>query len=66
MHSLKNSDARIKLYQLALGNGCSASPYVWRIRYALAHKGLPCEPVPLGFAQIPTSFGGRFKTVARK
>lgn len=53
----------VRLYQLALGNGCSASPYVWRIRYALAHKGVACEPVPVGFTGIPTILGGRFKTV---
>jgi glutathione S-transferase len=53
----------IRLYELVLANGRSASPYVWRIRYALAHKGLPCEPVPLGFTEIPTVFDGRFKTV---
>ena len=37
------ADAKIRLYELVLENGRSASPYVWRIRYALAHKGLPCE-----------------------
>ena len=60
---LTSAESKTRLYQLALDNGCSASPYVWRIRYALAHKGVPCEPVPLGFAEIPTAFGGRFKTV---
>jgi glutathione S-transferase len=53
----------IRLYELVLENGCSASPYVWRIRYGLAHKGLRCESVPLGFTEIPAAFGGRFKTV---
>jgi glutathione S-transferase len=53
----------IRLYELVLANGRSASPYVWRIRYALAHKGLPCEAVPVGFTEIPKVFGGRFKTV---
>jgi glutathione S-transferase len=56
-------DARIRLYELVLGNGRSSSPYVWRIRYALAHKGLPFESVPLGFTEIPARFAGRFKTV---
>ena len=46
-----------------LANGRSASPFVWRIRYALAHKGIAYESVPLGFIQIPEVFGGRFKTV---
>ena len=52
-----------RLYELVLGNGMSASPFVWRIRYALAHKGLPFESVPIGFTDIPKVFGGRFKTV---
>jgi glutathione S-transferase len=56
-------DANIRLYELVLENGRSSSPYVWRIRYALAHKGLPFESIPLGFTEIPKAFGGRFKTV---
>jgi len=36
---------------------------VWRVRYALAHKGLTFESVPLGFTDIPQVFGGRYKTV---
>jgi len=54
---------KIRLYELVLDSGCSASPFVWRIRYALAHKGLPFESVPVGFTEIPKVFGGRFKTV---
>jgi glutathione S-transferase len=57
------SSAKIRLYELVLDNGRSSSPYVWRIRYALAHKGLSYESVPIGFTEIPTVFGGRFKTV---
>jgi glutathione S-transferase len=57
------SEARIRLYELVVENGRSASPYVWRIRYALAHKGLPFEGVSLGFTDIATVCGGRFKTV---
>ena len=53
----------IRLYELVLENGRSMSPYVWRIRYALAHKGLSYESVPLGFTEIPGAFGGRFKTL---
>jgi glutathione S-transferase len=53
----------IRLFELALEDGRSASPFVWRIRYALAHKGLSCEAVQLGFTAIPKAFGGRFKTV---
>ena len=53
----------VRLYELALENGRSASPFVWRIRYALAHKGIPFETTHLGFIEIPGIFGGRFKTV---
>ena len=54
---------KIKLYELALANGRSASPFVWRIRYALAHKGLAFDSEYLGFREIPARFAGRFKTV---
>jgi glutathione S-transferase len=53
----------VRLYELALENGRSASPFVWRIRYALAHKGIPFETKYLGFIEIPRLFGGKFKTV---
>lgn len=60
-----NSDTqtKVRLYELVLENGRSASPFVWRIRYSLAHKGVAFESVPLGFTDIPKAFSGRFKTV---
>jgi len=57
------ADSKLRLYELVVENGRSASPYVWRTRYALAHKGLEFESVPLGFTEIPRVFAGRFKTV---
>jgi glutathione S-transferase len=57
------SDATLRLYELVLENGRSASPYVWRIRYALGRKGLPFESVPLGYMEMPGVLGERFKTV---
>ena len=60
---LTTAEDKTRLYELVLDNGCPVSPYVWRIRYALAHKGLSCETVPLGFTEISPSFNGRFKTV---
>jgi glutathione S-transferase len=54
---------KVRLYELVLENGRSASPFVWRIRYALAHKGVPCETVPVGFTEVSRIMGGRFKTV---
>jgi glutathione S-transferase len=56
-------DSKVRLYELALENGRSASPFVWRIRFALAHKGLAFESEYLHFREIPERFGGRFKTV---
>src|SRR5271169_2152591 len=58
-----SADQNLRLYELALEDGRSASPFVWRIRYALAHKGLAYEAVSLGFMEIPRVFAGRFKTV---
>src|SRR5262249_20133636 len=58
-----STDAPVTLYELVLENGRSASPYVWRIRYALAHKGIPYESRPVGFTEIREQYGGRFKTV---
>jgi glutathione S-transferase len=60
-HTMTKAD--IKLYELVLENGRSSSPFVWRARYALAHKGLPFETVPLGFVDIPATFNGKCKTV---
>lgn len=54
---------KVRLYELLVANGRSASPFVWRIRYSLAHKGVPFESVPIGFTDIAKQFGGRFKTV---
>lgn len=56
-------DSKLRCYELMLDDGRSSSPYVWRIRYALAHKGIPVEWVPLGFTDIPGQFAGRFKTL---
>jgi glutathione S-transferase len=58
-----NTANKIRLHELVLDNGRSASPFVWRVRYALAHKGLEFESVRLGFIEIPARFGGKFKTV---
>jgi glutathione S-transferase len=53
----------LKLYELVLANGRSMSPFVWRVRYALAHKSLPVETIGLGFTEISSVCSGRFKTV---
>jgi glutathione S-transferase len=60
---MTSASITIRLYELVLDNGRPVSPYVWRIRYALAHKGITCETVPVGFTEIPATFAGRFKTL---
>jgi glutathione S-transferase len=63
MNRPAHAATKIRLYELVIDNGRPSSPYVWRIRYALAHKQLTFESVPVGFIDIPTVCGGRFKTV---
>lgn len=53
----------IRLYELTTADGRALSPFVWRIKYALAHKGLDFEALPVGFTEIPKLCGGKYKTV---
>ena len=53
------TDNRITLYDLQLASGCTISPFVWRTKYALAHKGLDVDIVPGGFTGILERTGGR-------
>jgi glutathione S-transferase len=53
----------IRLYDVTLENGCTLSPFVWRIRYALAHKGFECETEPLAFTGIRKILGGKYTQV---
>ncbi len=54
----------MKLYELVGKDKTQGfSPYVWRARMALAHKGLDVEMVPLTFTEIPSIASGQFKTV---
>ncbi|MFN3230669.1 MAG: glutathione S-transferase N-terminal domain-containing protein [Alphaproteobacteria bacterium] len=39
----------MKLYELVLKDGHAVSPFVWRARMALAHKGLDYDSVPIGY-----------------
>jgi len=53
----------IKLYDLCGQDGRRFSPFCWRAKYALAHKGLAFETVPVGFGEISSIGDGSFKTV---
>ncbi|VAX08051.1 Lignin beta-ether hydrolase [hydrothermal vent metagenome] len=54
----------MKLYELVGKDKTQGfSPYVWRARMALAHKGLKVEMVPLTFSEISELAGANAKTV---
>jgi glutathione S-transferase len=53
----------ITLYELSASDGASPSPYVWRIKLALARKQLPYRSRKVRFTEIAEQFGGRFRTV---
>lgn len=48
----------IKLYDLSGGDGRRFSPYCWRAKMAMAHKGLEFETAPTFFTEIPQIPGG--------
>ncbi|RKF18331.1 glutathione S-transferase family protein [Altericroceibacterium spongiae] len=45
-------DNIISLLDLQVQSGCTISPYVWRIKYALKHKGFDIDIIPNGFTGI--------------
>jgi len=49
----------ITLYDLQLASGCTISPFVWRTKFALAHKGFDIDIVPGGFTGILERTGGK-------
>jgi len=53
----------LRLYDVTLENGCTLSPFVWRVRYALAHKGLDFESEPVAFTGIRSILGGKYHQV---
>jgi len=57
----KSPPRSIRLYDLVLENGCTISPFVWRIKYAIAHKGFEVESIPVGFTAIRTILGGKYE-----
>ncbi len=52
-------DNRITLYDLALREGQTISPFVWATKYAIAHKGFEIDLVPGGFTGIVERTGGK-------
>jgi glutathione S-transferase len=52
-----------KLYDLVAADGRRFSPYCWRAKLALAHKGLDFETVPVPFTGIAALPGGGQTTV---
>jgi glutathione S-transferase len=50
------------LYELAAADDTRFSPFCWRTRWGLAHKGIPFSSVQIGFADIP-ELGGSRRTV---
>jgi glutathione S-transferase len=54
----------IKLYDLCgADRSIRFSPYCWRTRMSLAHKGLAFETIPVAFTEIPAVAGGFSPTV---
>ncbi|MFY0539326.1 glutathione S-transferase family protein [Nannocystis pusilla] len=51
------------LHDLACLDDRRLSPYCWRSKWALAHKGLEFEARPQGFTAIPRLYDGAHRTV---
>lgn len=51
------------LYEIAQTDGRRPSIYCWRVKYALAFKGLEYTTKPLSVIEIPKLYGGEHKTV---
>jgi glutathione S-transferase len=49
----------IKLYDLVLKNGLTLSPFVWRTKLAIMHKGFDIDAVPTPYAKIKTIADGK-------
>jgi glutathione S-transferase len=57
--SLMSKNKQIKLFDLQLATGATISPFVWRTKYAIRHKGFDLDIVPGGFTGIMERTGGR-------
>lgn len=54
---------KLALYDLEGRDGRRLSPFCWRTKYALAHKGLKWEDRPVGFGEIQSIGDGSHRTV---
>lgn len=54
----------ITLYELVGRDAARPfSPHVWKVRMALAHKGLDCRTAPTRFVEVPAVENGASKTI---
>lgn len=53
-----NNKNSITLYDLILANGITLSPFVWRVKMAILHKGFELNAVPTSYADIKTILDG--------
>ena len=51
----------IKLYDLVLASGVTLSPFVWRTKFAIRHKGFEIDDVPTSYMGIKTIIDGTYK-----
>ena len=51
----------IKLYDLALASGVTLSPFVWRTKLALLHKGFEIDDVPTTYMGIKKILDGTYR-----
>lgn len=55
--------SELTLYELCAGDGRSLSPFVWRVKLAMAKKDLAYHTVKVGYTEVTKHCGGRFRTV---
>jgi glutathione S-transferase len=53
----------VELFELATRNGARPSPFCWRTRLALAHRGITPRVTTVRFGEIRTIGDGTFRTV---
>jgi glutathione S-transferase len=56
-------DTAMQLYELTGEDGASVCPFVWRVKFALAQKGLSYQSREVGFLEIPQILDGTYKSV---